>query len=77
MRKIFLLSLFTPFFVFAQTPQVPSRMEFAGLTLKITEAARRDIQADRGVGIEETRGSVQVGREKVEMGQDELEGGVS
>lgn len=46
MRKIFLLSLFTPFFVFAQTPQVPSRMEFAGLTLKITEAARRDIQAD-------------------------------
>lgn len=46
MRKILLLGLLTPIFVFAQTPQVPSRMEFADLKLKITEAARRDIQAD-------------------------------
>ncbi len=30
----------------AQSPQVPSQMEFAGIQLKITDAARRDIQSN-------------------------------
>ena len=33
-------------FGYAQSPVVPSKMEFAGLKLKINEAARKEIQAD-------------------------------
>lgn len=34
------------FFGYTQSPIVPSKMEFAGLKLKINEAARKEIQAD-------------------------------
>ena len=41
--------LITPLFIFAQdfsVPQVPNKMKFADIQLKITEAARREIQSD-------------------------------
>ena len=41
---IFFIHLNAP--VFGQTPQVPRIIEFAGITLKLNEAARKDIQAD-------------------------------
>ena len=51
MRQTTLLSLFILLAIAAlaqetYTPQVPSRMQFADLQLKITEAARKEIQAD-------------------------------
>lgn len=41
---IFLLYIYLP--VFGQVPQVPKVIDFAGMTLKLNETARRDIQAD-------------------------------
>ena len=43
-----LLTLITliPAWAFSQTPRVPSRMEFAGLKLRIMEDARQEIQKD-------------------------------
>ncbi|UII29050.1 LysM peptidoglycan-binding domain-containing protein [Fulvivirga maritima] len=44
-RLLFLLFLL-PFLVQAQGPRVPSRMEFAGIKLRIAEGARKEIQDD-------------------------------
>ncbi|MBL6447364.1 LysM peptidoglycan-binding domain-containing protein [Fulvivirga sp. 29W222] len=40
------LILLIPVWVFAQSPRVPSRMEFAGIKLRIMEDARNEIQKD-------------------------------
>lgn len=49
-KVIFVISLIIyPLFIFAQdfsVPQVPSKMQFADIQLKITESARREIQGD-------------------------------
>ncbi len=42
--RFFLIFWLAVFFAHAQTPQVPSRMEFAGIKLKIHESGRKDIQ---------------------------------
>jgi membrane-bound lytic murein transglycosylase D len=44
--RIFAALLLAPFFAAAQTPQVPHKMEFAGMTLTIRDDARREIQKD-------------------------------
>ena len=51
MKNILIITslLITPLFISAQdfsVPQVPSRMEFADIQLKITEGARKEIQSD-------------------------------
>jgi membrane-bound lytic murein transglycosylase D len=46
MRILFALFFATCFTVAAQTPQVPHKMEFAGMTLTIRDDARREIQKD-------------------------------
>src|SRR5882672_7610880 len=46
MRILFALFFATCFSVAAQTPQVPHKMEFAGMTLTICDDARREIQKD-------------------------------
>ncbi len=40
------LCLLTVGMAFGQGPRVPSNMEFANIKLKLSEKARRDIQAD-------------------------------
>jgi len=42
--RFFLIFWLAVFFAQAQTPQVPSRMEFAGIKLRIHESGRKDIQ---------------------------------
>ncbi len=44
MRKLFVLFSLVVFSASAQTPKVPSKMKFAGIQLKISEGARRQIQ---------------------------------
>src|ERR1041384_7008371 len=46
MRILFALLFAAVFPLAAQTPQVPSKMEFAGITLSIRDDARREIQKD-------------------------------
>jgi len=41
---LFFLNIYLP--VFGQVPQVPHVIDFAGVTLKLNDAARKDIQAD-------------------------------
>ena len=41
---LFFITIYLP--VFGQVPQVPRVIDFAGITLKLNEAARKDIQAD-------------------------------
>lgn len=45
--RYFLVVLFAiPLYAFGQSPQVPHKLEFAGMTLTIREDARREIQQD-------------------------------
>ena len=44
MRLILLLFCVGSYTAFAQTPKVPSKMEFGGIQLKISEGARKEIQ---------------------------------
>ena len=44
--RIALIVFLFPVLAFGQSPQVPAKMKFADLDLKITEPARREIQAD-------------------------------
>jgi membrane-bound lytic murein transglycosylase D len=44
--KIFFALFFAVFTVAAQTPEVPHKMQFAGMTLSIRDDARREIQKD-------------------------------
>src|SRR5207253_1031322 len=44
--RIFAALLLAPFFAAAQSPQVPHKMAFAGMTLTIRDDARREIQKD-------------------------------
>lgn len=44
MRLITLLLIFLGFQVYGQSPRVPSKMDFAGIQLKITEGARKELQ---------------------------------
>jgi membrane-bound lytic murein transglycosylase D len=44
--RIFAALFLATFFAAAQTPQVPHKMEFAGMTLTIRDDARREIQKD-------------------------------
>ena len=46
MKKLLTIGLLVPFISWGQAPKVPSKMEFAGIKLKITEAAKREIQSD-------------------------------
>jgi membrane-bound lytic murein transglycosylase D len=46
MRIFFALFFATAYTVAAQTPQVPHKMQFAGITLTIRDDARREIQKD-------------------------------
>jgi membrane-bound lytic murein transglycosylase D len=46
MKRLIAIGLLVPFISWGQAPKVPSRMEFAGIKLRITEGARREIQAD-------------------------------
>ncbi|UII21205.1 LysM peptidoglycan-binding domain-containing protein [Fulvivirga ligni] len=45
-KRILLLIFLLPLLVQAQSPRVPTKMEFADIKLRITEAARKEIQAD-------------------------------
>lgn len=44
--RFFALFLLLPFFIHAQGPKVPARLEFADMKLRIMEDARREIQED-------------------------------
>ena len=44
MRTLTLLFSLVVFNAVAQTPKVPSKMEFAGIQLKLSEGARKEIQ---------------------------------
>lgn len=44
--RFFALLIFLPVVVLAQSPKVPSRLDFADMKLRITEDARREIQQD-------------------------------
>ena len=46
MRLFFVLLLAAVATVHAQTPQVPHKMQFAGMTLTIHDDARKEIQKD-------------------------------
>ncbi|MGB5930985.1 MAG: transglycosylase SLT domain-containing protein, partial [Cyclobacteriaceae bacterium] len=43
---LFLLLLIFPGMLLAQGPKVPSRLEFAGMDIRLTDAARRTVQSD-------------------------------
>ncbi|MBL3656684.1 lytic transglycosylase domain-containing protein [Fulvivirga sediminis] len=45
-KRLLILLFMMPFFVQAQGSRVPSRMEFAGIKLRIAEGARKEIQDD-------------------------------